>query len=372
MEKLDRINKALKFYVHSNELKNKIIDEVNNYSMADHLFGSMILATAINSEFKETDNISKIYRMMFLTDFISLHPYYNLQELKLGKEFTNEIIEGRDINTLNGKLVFKYKMLDFLLTKLITEKENSISKSRLIEEGSIIISSLCSKKPSECEEIFKFYYLDFRLKNKIRTGWDNNHWNINSNRIETVSEHVIGTIGLAIGLNSEFEYNFDRELKMLVIHEIGETLIGDITPFDGITPEKKKEIEHIAMKDALGNLKEKDYLLNLLYEFDEHDTLESRHAYYCDKIEADLQSKIYLDKGMHHSLDDQKNNIVFNSSKVKRMIEDGAENAFDIWYLWDKSIFEDDKEHEEFINILKIAKANNLSLIKEKSYILKK
>lgn len=65
-----------------------------------------------------------------------------------------------------------------------------------------------------------------------------------------------------MALNSEFEYNLDtdKELKMLVIHEIGETLIGDITPFDRITPAKKKEIEH----NALYNPKEKYSLLNLL------------------------------------------------------------------------------------------------------------
>ena len=61
MEKLDEIRKVLDFYVRSNELKNKVIDEPNNYSVADHLFGSMILATAIDSEFKETNNLAKIY-----------------------------------------------------------------------------------------------------------------------------------------------------------------------------------------------------------------------------------------------------------------------------------------------------------------------
>lgn len=69
-----------------------------------------------------------------------------------------------------------------------------------------------------------------------------------------------------MALNFEFEYNLDtdKELKMLVIHEIGETLIGDITPFDRITPARKKEIEHKAMRDALYNPKEKYILLNLL------------------------------------------------------------------------------------------------------------
>ena len=78
MEKLDEIRKSLNFYVCSNELKNKIIDEPNNYSVADHLFGSMILATAIDSEFKETKNLSKIYRMLLRL----LHTYLRLGNMK--------------------------------------------------------------------------------------------------------------------------------------------------------------------------------------------------------------------------------------------------------------------------------------------------
>lgn len=365
MEKIDEIRKTLNFYVYSNELKNKIIDEPNNYSVADFLFGSMILATAIDSEFKETSNLSKIYRMLFLSEFSRLHPDYDFENLKLGKQYAKELLEVRNKKTNDSKLVYKYKTLELLLTKLIKEKENNIPKSDLIKIGSNIISSLYNREPSECEEIFKFYYLNFRLKDKVRTGWDSKHWNVKSKRIETVSEHIVGTIGLAIGSNSEFEYNIDNDkiLKMLVIHEIGETLIGDITPFDGITPEQKKEIEHKAMRTALGNLKEKDSMLSLLFEFDDEKTPEAIVSHYDDKMEADLQSKIYLEKGMHHSLDDQKNNVVFNSSKVQQMVKNGAKDAFDIWYEWDKHIYANDKRFPEYENMLKIAKVNDLLLL---------
>lgn len=362
MEKLEEIKKVLNFYVKANELKNKIVDEVNNYSVADHLFGCMILATAIDSEFKETDNLAKLYRMLFLSEYSNLYHEYDFKDLKLNKQYSDEVLEARDMSTKDGKLVFKYKVLDHLLTKLIKDKENDKSNYDLIKEGSLLISGFCDKKPYECEEIFKFYYLNFKLKNKTRSGWDNTHWNVKSNRIETVSEHVIGTLALAIAFNSELDYNLDinKVLRMLTIHETGETLIGDITPFDGITPEEKEKLEHRAMRDALWGLKAKDELLNLLYEFDEHKTLEAKFSFFCDKIEADLQAKVYQEKGMQHSLDDQENNVVFNSSKVKQMLKDGAKTAFDIWYEWDKNIYNKDKDFPEFMNILKIAKANNL------------
>ena len=57
----------------------------------------------------------------------------------------------------------------------------------------------------------RFYLLATKLKYKIRSGWDKNHWNINNERIESIAEHVYGTCVLAISLNSEFGLNMDME-----------------------------------------------------------------------------------------------------------------------------------------------------------------
>ena len=80
----------------------------------------------------------------------------------------------------------------------------------------------------------------------------------------------------------------------------------------------------------------------------------------CDKEDADLQSKVYLERGMHHSLDDQKNNVVFGSQRVQQMVKAGAKDAFDIWYEWDRTIYEGEKQFPEFMSILKIARSNNI------------
>ena len=296
MEKIIEIKNTLDFYVCANSLKNKLMDKKNNYSVADHLFGSMILATAIDSEFKETDDLSKTYRMLFLSEFSKLFPDYDYSSLKLGINYFDEVEDVRDRSNFYTKLVNKYKKLDKLLTKLI--KENDYPEEELIKEGSNIIANVLKKDPFECEEIFKFYYINFRLKDKVRSGWDNRHWNIKTNRKETVSEHVVGAFGLLMGLISEFEYDFDTDklFKTIIIHETGETIIGDITPFDGITDEEKLEIEHQAMKKALGNLKDNKELLDLLFEFDEAKTKETNLLHKIDKAEADLQSKVYLER----------------------------------------------------------------------------
>ena len=204
----------------------------------------------------------------------------------------------------------------------------------------------------------RFYLLATQLKYKIRSGWDETHWNVSKERIESIAEHVYGTCILALSIDSEFKTNLDisKVIKMLVLHELGEVVIGDITPFDNITPEEKMVKEHAAIKKVLGDLIKKDEYFSLLLEFDERRTKESIFAYHCDKLEADIQAKVYQDMGCQNPLDKQENNVVLNSPKVQKMIQNGAESAFDIWYEWDKLLYSDD---EIFSNLLEYVKEIN-------------
>ena len=201
----------------------------------------------------------------------------------------------------------------------------------------------------------RFYLLATQLQDKIRTGWDKNHWDIQKERIESVSEHVYDTCILALAIDSEFETHLDmgKVMKMLVLHEIGEVLIGDITPFDHISPEEKKKREHEAILEVLGDLIKKDEYDSLLLEFDEHKTKESIFAYHCDKFDADLRAKIYQDRGYQKPLDRQENNVVFQSKKIRQMVSVGAQTAFDIWYEWDKVIYAEDETFSALLEFLK-------------------
>lgn len=210
----------------------------------------------------------------------------------------------------------------------------------------------------QIKNAMSFYLLATSLKYKIRSGWDENHWNISKDRIESIAEHVYGTCILAISLDSEFDFNIDinKVLKMLIIHEIGEVIIGDITPFDNISPEEKMEREHNAVIKVAGNLLKKEEIISLLFEFDAKSTDEAIFAYYCDKLEADLQSKVYQDMGYHNPLDQQVNNLAMKNKKSIELLKNGAKTAFDIWYGWDKSIY---SKNEIFLKMLDFAKENN-------------
>lgn len=214
------------------------------------------------------------------------------------------------------------------------------------------------------ENVMKFYYLATRVKYLVRGGWNSEHWNITKCRAESVAEHVYGTIILAIGVQQEFKYDIDlsKVILMLAIHEIGENIIGDITPHQNITKEEKAEIEHKAVKDIFSCIADSDYLYELMLEFDERVTIESNFAYYIDKLEANLQSKFYQDNGYHNGMNEQQNNVVFTKEKTQKLLENGANSPFDIWYGYDLSLFENDDNFIEMMNYLKDNDVSKLTL----------
>ena len=208
----------------------------------------------------------------------------------------------------------------------------------------------------------RFYMLATQLKYKIRSGWDKSHWNVSKDRAESIAEHVYGTCILALSIDSEFKTNLDinKVIKMLVLHELGEVIIGDITPFDNITPEEKMKKEHEAMREVIGDLVNQEEFLSLLFEFDEKKTKEAIFAHHCDKLEADIQAKVYQDMGCQHPLDEQENNVVFKSNKVQQMVKDGAQTAFDIWYEWDKSLYYDDEDFARLLDYVRTINTQEL------------
>jgi len=108
------------------------------------------------------------------------------------------------------------------------------------------------------KNVLQFYVLCNRLKHLIRSGWI--AWNVKKERVESVAEHIYSTQMLAIAMYSEFNYDIDLEkvLKMLAIHELEETIIGDFTPFQ-LDQEKKQEMGHKAILKALQPLSDKQH-----------------------------------------------------------------------------------------------------------------
>ncbi len=201
------------------------------------------------------------------------------------------------------------------------------------------------------EEVIRFYLMTNSLKYKVRQGWI--YWNVYNDRLESIAEHVYGTCNLAFAfyLYFDLKINIEKVIMMLACHETEEIKIGDKTDFDSTLQERLTEGEK-AVKDILGKSNNSMYIYNLLNEFNARETEEAKFAYMCDKLEWDIQSKIYEDMGCHH-LDHQENNPAFNSPVVQDIIRKGAMTVADICIEYDRSKFSDSEIFTRALDYIK-------------------
>ena len=196
----------------------------------------------------------------------------------------------------------------------------------------------------------KFYVLCNKLKDLIRKGPLT--WNVKRERIESVAEHIYGVQMLAISIYYQFNYKLDlnKVIYMLAIHELEEIEIGDLT-FLETTREDKLINGRKATEFILEDFIEKQEILNILDEYNERKTEEAIFAYHCDKLECDIQIKLY-DQEECFDLNNQTNNPIINIPSVKKVLD--CENSIsNAWIEFDRDKYEDDPIFVDIINWLK-------------------
>ena len=200
------------------------------------------------------------------------------------------------------------------------------------------------------ENAMHFYAMCCKLKDLIRKGPKT--WNAKRDRIESVAEHTFGTQMLAIALYYQLGYTFDlyKVLHMLAIHELDEIVMGDLAFFEKTKEQEiieEKEAVAFVLKDFLG----KDKLIDLINEFNERKTDEARFAYHCDKLDCDIQMKLYDQEGCF-DLNNQENNPAFKLQSVKDAI-DNESSLSNAWIEFDRSKYLDDPIFIDIVNWLK-------------------
>ena len=146
--------------------------------------------------------------------------------------------------------------------------------------------------------IIDYYILTNKLKDLVRTGWK--RWGVKRERVESVAEHIYGTCMLAVAIWSETlpEVNISEVILMLALHETEENIISDITPYDSEEKQKLKQSGEKAVKAIFKNLVAKNVYFKLVHDFDTLATPEAIFARKCDKLESDLQARLYSDEGV--------------------------------------------------------------------------
>lgn len=185
---------------------------------------------------------------------------------------------------------------------------------------------------SQIKTILDFYILTNKLKDLLRKGWQD--WGIDRQRSESVAEHIFGTCMLAVAIWSETlpEVNLSEVILMLALHETEEIIISDITPFDDQTMQKLKAKGRLAVEQIFGNFVAKDIYCKLLKDFDEVSTKEAVFARKCDKLECDLQARMYSDEG-NLKMPEQ---LPFKSDFLDKLKNKGVCDVADYFILYDR------------------------------------
>lgn len=200
------------------------------------------------------------------------------------------------------------------------------------------------------KNMINFYTLCVRLKDTIRKG--PTIWNAKRERIESVAEHIYGTQMLALAIYYQFGYKLDimKVIYMLAIHELEEIQIGDLAFFE-TTKEDKLVNGKIATDYILQDFLGKEDISNLLDEYNNRKTEEAVFAHHCDKLECDIQMKLYDQEGCF-DLKNQANNPIINNPEVKKVL-DSEKNISNAWIEFDRNKFLDDKNFIEISDYLK-------------------
>lgn len=206
------------------------------------------------------------------------------------------------------------------------------------------------------ESVVKYYVLCNRLKYVIRAGWTT--WKVKKERLESVAEHIYGVQMLAIAMHSQYKYNLDLKkiILMLAIHELEEIIIGDLI-FLQISEEERRKKGHAAIEEVLSDLYTKEELKQIIYEFDERKTEEAKFAYHCDKLECDIQCKLY-DEANCVDINDQDKDRVYYNKEVPHLLRSGKATWSQLWFDHDKNKFLDD---ENFLSVWEYVRNNKIN-----------
>ncbi len=143
--------------------------------------------------------------------------------------------------------------------------------------------------------ILDFFKTAANLKKISRQGWIDK---LSLDNPESVADHsyLMAVIGMVI---SDLQnYNSEKILKMILLHDLAESKIGDYTPKQ-LSNEKKTKLENNAFHEIIKNLPDliKSQYLQIWKEYQENNSLESKFVHQIDKLEMALQAKIYEKDG---------------------------------------------------------------------------
>jgi putative hydrolase of HD superfamily len=143
--------------------------------------------------------------------------------------------------------------------------------------------------------LVSFFRIVCNLKTIKRSGW------IHKSKItspESVADHSYSMCMMSMILAEIMNLDSGYIMKMVIIHDLAESMVGDHMP-DNISTEEKHLLEDKAMKKIISKLPNslrKNYLC-IWNEYNNNITVNAKFVHNMDKLEMALQAKEYEFEG---------------------------------------------------------------------------
>uniref|UniRef100_A0A1L8DAW6 5'-deoxynucleotidase HDDC2 n=1 Tax=Nyssomyia neivai TaxID=330878 RepID=A0A1L8DAW6_9DIPT len=140
------------------------------------------------------------------------------------------------------------------------------------------------------KDLVKFLEFVGNLKHLKRTGWVLR----NVQDCETVSAHMYRMAMVTFLLDGSEGLDRTKCMELALVHDLAECIVGDITPYCGISREEKKRREMKAMDDITGMINPRgNRMMELFHEYEESTSPESRFIKDLDRLDMVLQAFEY-------------------------------------------------------------------------------
>lgn len=286
----DKVKKLLQFYEEMVRTSQNRLDSLSNF------FEQAFMLMIMSHEYEKEAIRSEAFILLFMLNLSSNNGYrleYPLSIVDDRREYINRILNDSEL--MKQILIYIHLFNDEKKWDLLKEDKDGIVKMyREIE----------------------------KLRSIFRNGWIKR--NIPINWYESDSVHSSQMFGLAVAYWMLFEphdLDFKEVIEMILIHEVGEIIVGDITELDK-NHSMKHEYEKNAVIKIFSNLKNGEYFINLWLSFEKRKSNEARFVYELDKLDPIIKAKYYDNVlGRNDLLDDfyqyEENRGTFNEGRLE-------------------------------------------------------
>ncbi len=142
--------------------------------------------------------------------------------------------------------------------------------------------------------ILDFFKTASNLKEIQRQGWVDK---LGMTNPESVADHTFAMAIMGMVLSDSKNYDTEKILKMILLHDLAESVTGDLTP-EQKPKHEKINLENNAFEKIIKNLPSnlEEQYVSLWNEYLKNESTEAIFVHQIDKLEMALQAEIYSQK----------------------------------------------------------------------------